>query len=96
MMRYIPLVIRERVRVGGVRFQNGGTRQCGIIATAEIEEDTSLWELTGLLSYDSIRERSLSTIIPHACQKIGSDPRLLVGPAHMVNHSCRPNAVVRP
>jgi hypothetical protein len=94
MMRYIPLVIQERVRVGGVRFNNAITRQCCIIATRDIEEDDCLWELVGILSSDSLENSSLSTMIPHACQKLDSSPRLMAGPAHLVNHSCRPNAKV--
>jgi hypothetical protein len=94
MMRYIPLVIQERVRVGGVRFDNATTRQCCIIATKELEKDTCLWEITGILSSDSLPTSSLSTMIPHPCQKLDSSPRLMAGPAHLVNHSCRPNAEV--
>jgi hypothetical protein len=92
MMRYIPLVIQERVRVGGVRFDNATTRQCCIIATKDLEKDTCLWEITGILSDDSLPSSSLSTMIPHPCQNLGSSPRLMAGPAHLLNHSCRPNA----
>jgi hypothetical protein len=94
MMRYIPLVIQERVRVGGVRFENATTRQCCIIATKDLEKDTCLWEITGILSNDTFPSSSLSTMIPHPCQNLGSSPRLMAGPAHLVNHSCRPNAEV--
>ena len=94
MMRYIPLVTQERVRVGGVRFNNMTTRQCGIIATDNIEENTCLWELTGIVSIDSLQNGSLSAIVPHMCQKLDSTPHLMAGPAHLVNHSCRPNAEV--
>jgi hypothetical protein len=94
MMRYIPLVIQERVRVGGVRFDNATTRQCCILATKDIQKDTCLWELTGVLSSDSLPTSSLSTILPHPCQNLDSSPRLMAGPAHLVNHSCHPNAEV--
>jgi hypothetical protein len=93
MARYMLLWGSNRVQLCGVDFGDG-QRQRGIVATSHIPKGDFLWELCGVISEDVVTESTVSSIQPHPCQNMGEGPRLLVGPIRLVNHHCKPNAVV--
>ncbi|KAJ7931915.1 hypothetical protein B0H13DRAFT_1857565 [Mycena leptocephala] len=73
------------VSIAGVR-----PRQFAIIAEEELPQQTTIHELTGLLSSDPSDGASHSNL--SLMQDLDGVPRVLFGPSRLVNHCCALNA----
>jgi hypothetical protein len=92
--RWNMLIWSKRVNITSRTFNSYCPPQCAITASKNIPKNTYLWELIGVMSSNILSRPSASSIEAHPIQGYPRGPRLLVGPARLVNHSCNPNATV--
>ena len=62
----------------------------GIVAQRPIQENEYIYELPEMITKTARPsiQSNLSVIIPHHCQKQGTEPQVLFGPLIFVNHLC--------
>jgi len=67
-----------------------GSRGFGILAQRTIQENEYIYELPGMIAKSARPsiQSNLSIIIPHHCQKQGTEERVFFGPLRFVNHLC--------
>ncbi|KAJ7810734.1 hypothetical protein B0H13DRAFT_1927176 [Mycena leptocephala] len=78
------------VSIRAVSIAGVGPRQFAIIAEEELPQQTTIHELTGLLSSDPSDGASHSNL--SLMQDLDVVPRVLFGPSRLVNHCCALNA----